>query len=219
MNKKINLKNTTVTYKAPAEDINKKLKDDIIYSLTHQFNQLDVLGPFIAVILAGMLVGTLLVALFVWLAESIVGSQAEFISIGLAAKLGTILSLIFALFIYAMLKRNTKQILLLANTVNYDEFFREYEYKTRNSILISYNTYLLDACSNYRVLNDMFPSIIDLEIYTDTILRMRYKLENGDVRTVKFDIIEVIENLNITEPELRVDYGYKLTLAVPRKEL
>lgn len=218
MDRKVNLKNTTITYEIPAEDINKKLKDDIIYSLTHQFNYLDVLGPFVGLTLLGILVGTLFVALFIWMAESIIGNQAEFIPIELAAKLGTILSLIFALVMYAMYKRNARQILLLIDTADYDEFFEEYEYKVRNTILLNSDIRLLDACLNYRVINNMFPSIIDLEIYTDTILRIRYKLENGDVRTVKFDVVEVVENLNITEPELRIDYGYKLTLAIPRKK-
>lgn len=209
MDRKVNLKNTTITYEIPAEDINKTLKDDIIYSLTHQFNHLDVIVPFIGVIISGIFVGTLLVVLFVRIVESAI----------LAVKLGTIISLTFALVIYAINKINTKQLLSLANTVNYDEFFKEYEYKLKNSLFVAYDKYLIQSCENYKVINNKFPSIIDLEIYTDTILRMRYKLENGDVRTVKFDIVEVIENLNITEPELRVDYGYKLTLAVPRKEL
>ena len=216
MSKILNVEKTKITYEKPIEEIKKEFKENIIYSITHRTSKAGVIGYIIAFLFAGGILGLFLLGLASLITWKDLSTNLTYVIISLAV--GTIISFGVLLATHNSSKKAVNKLLTLADTVSYDEFFEAYRTEIYNVSLFP-SLYLLDLYNSYLIAEKVSGSILKIvRSASDTSLSIDYAKENGDIETKTISIARIIENKNITEPELRVGDGLEITFVIPYVE-
>lgn len=226
--------NIKLTYKESLDDINKKLKDDITVSLkdsirfSHSFSRL--FGVFLAtlfLIVFGLIIVFIPVALITGASRNTNSAILELIihrdnsALGLICLLsfGTACSMFVSVGDYITTRKFIVDFLKISDSISYEEFFDEYDKIKEKDYeqMVSFidGDALTDNYRNYKRVKKLLDSAVNIEGVSSTVLSIDTVSENGNIEFDTIAVSDFAQNISITEPELQVDYDYKITLLVP----
>lgn len=211
-----------ITYVHPKEEIDKKLKEDIIKSTKGYADKVDIFGDIMIHIFISMAISTCIMSL-IFIIQELIKSNLDtkhVMTYGRCMLITIVTSLAISIFIllrkHIISKKYINQLHELAKTLNYDEFFNVYD--NINSKFYLYKSALIYKPAKRRMFIES-KNIITNAFKTDTkqdlYISFMTTSENGDVEKYHIMMDNHVVNKNITEPEIRVDYDYELVLVVP----
>ena len=213
-----------ITYEVPLEDINKKLKDDIISTLKGYWTLWNIFKNLFVAIMVGLLLGAALNVAIV-IASTVVSacSGSEPLSENCSSLLlliSTALSIVVFLvaYIYTIISEVIliKKLVHISNTASHEEFFEEYAKEQYHFLMFDYDD--LIHYKEFKSIIKHIDSLVKIEACKSS-LWITSTAENGDIETTFVDIDKIIQNINVKEPEIRIGYGYKITYLEPYKIL
>ena len=208
-----------ITYVHPKEEIDKKLKEDILKSTKGYADKIDIFGAIMFHILISMALSISIMSLIYLIVKQIM-SDVQVRTYGRCMVITIIASLVISIFIllskHIISKKHINKLHELAKTLNYDEFFNAYD--NMNDKFYLYTSPLIYKPAKRRMFlesKDMITNAFETDTKLALYISFMTTAENGDIETYHIMMDNRIINKYITEPEIRVDYDYELTLAVP----
>lgn len=211
-----------ITYEVPLEDINKKLKDDILSTIKDYRSFWSIfkrifMSVFIS-IATGVLFGGLLSGAGAFAATIVSAVSDEKIPLQHFLLLSNICAIllaviVFGVFIYEFITESIsiKKLVQIFDEMDYEAFFEEYN-KNKTNFFMYVN--LTENYNTFKSIMDCIDSLVKVDVH-DSSLWMTLSAENGDIETMLIDIDKIVQNINIKEPEIRVGYDYKITYLEP----
>lgn len=207
-----------ITYVHPKEEIDKKLKEDILKSTKGYVDKIDIFGAIMFHILMCMALSIGISLIYLIVKQIMNDGQLEIY--GECMMITIIASLVISIFIFLrkhiISKKHINKLHELAKTLNYDEFFNAYD--NMNDKFYLYTSPLIYKPAKRRMFlesKDIITNAFETDTKQALYISFMTTAENGDIEKYHIMMDNRIINKYITEPEIRVDYDYELTLAVP----
>ena len=211
-----------ITYEVPLEDINKKLKDDILFTIKSYRTLWNKIKRIFISIFFSVATGVLFGGLFSGtgaFAETIVSAVSdEKIPLKHFLLLSNICAIllaviVFGVFIYVFITESIfiKKLVQIFDEMDYEAFFEEYN---KNKINFFMYDDLTENYDEYKSIMACIDSMVKVKVY-DSSLWITSTNENGDIEKTLVNVDKIVQNINIKEPEIRVGYDYKITYLEP----